>query len=433
MQLRARTRLLCAAMIAMGVITVPAPNEAESLTPEVDAVGAADLEVWPRELIDDYLRMFPELTEAAVLARLATLDQRKAYIDTFVEEPTFAGTWFDFASGGWNVRATNSARAQEMASAAARNGLDVKAHKADYTYKDLEVAAEAWQRRVSRLPLQGRFQIGVDSEVNRVVVTLPKRASDLIQQLPFSPMISFRLVDDVVPGENAACASRYACGVPLRGGVNIGPFANGNTSSYCSIGFTARAGDGSRWAYTAGHCIPQSEVDARRSYGHGEQYIGGARQRFDQSTADVARVQISNPYWLGGAGGYLYRTSTTIAEVHGAVTSSASIERYDPVCFSARSLSASDDNCGVQNGFDSELMFKVQELGVLCGGDSGGSAYRLTSTGQRIAYGLLSKTSPRNSSDCTTPPAWASFSSLPAINQIMDANSASQIRVETRP
>jgi hypothetical protein len=125
----------------------------------------------------------------------------------------------------------------------------------------------------------------------------------------------------------------------------------------------------------------------------------------------------------------MYASPTATVNVDLAVSARSTIENGDPVCFTARNYVPGDDNCGVVTsavGFRG--MFTVSGV-KLCGGDSGGAAYLLSS--QRWAYGLLNSTSARGSDDCVHGGS-ANVSALPDINAWFDAHSAAIIRVDTR-
>lgn len=276
-----------------------------------------------------------------------------------------------------------------------------------------------------------RYGLSVHVRSNAVLLEI-ERGSDVLASLvsPFSDVI-IKVSDDLPQGQQTACSSRYDCGVPARGGVNIGRFANGRALTGCSVGFTLSATDGSRWLYTAGHCISQAQVDARVIYGHGEQNYGYARDTRDSGAVDAARVRIANPYWLQASGGYTYRTTTSLSDIHYAILYASTVDEGQTVCISGRFHSPSDDNCGVVTAENLNGLPQVSGVKV-CAGDSGGSTYLLLTNGQRWAYGLIARASAYTNGSCTGNDGQVSWSNIPHINAWMDGITTARVRVEVR-
>jgi streptogrisin C len=238
------------------------------------------------------------------------------------------------------------------------------------------------------------------------------------------------------------CSNRYACGRPLRSGINVGPVDGriGRARDYCSLGFTAAATDGSKWAVTAAHCM-QFAIDEGLGtiWGHGEQVIGQIRHpRWDDECRfigynatnckiDVARILVQNSYWT--TGGYFY-TATALNNplpVDGAVTRPEQIQVGDTMCLSARH-SGDGNVCGtITFPGSASRMAKVSKDG--CNGDSGGGWYHKTAAGTRIAYGIHDAS---DDDGCHVGGSQSYFSTLPNINYWWDHTTAATLRVETR-
>lgn len=390
---------------------------------------------WPDTLVRDYTAAYPTLTPAQVRARLDEVGTRKELAARWSKAfpKTFAGTWYDFEADLMHVATTDDRQRSGLVAEGAAAGVGVAGHLAQHSLNDLERTRE--RVRSGRL-LSGvgeQDQVRLDLATNSV--TLGVGSTDRRRLARTALPAGLRLVPVVAEtaGVPAACVDRNNCGAPLRSGVNIGTYFSVTADIGCSMGFTASATDGSRWALTAGHCVPQSHVDTNRLWGHGGQYIGPARQRYDAGQVDVARIRMDNPYWRRAGGGYFYRTPTTTAEVDLAITLRTTIEVDDPVCMSGRRYVPGDDSCGrVSDLFAHRDMVQVSGLKA-CGGDSGGGAYLLSSAG-RWAYGLLNSTSVRNApGDCTTSSGQINISPLPEINRFFDSRSPGvPVRVETR-
>ncbi len=422
---RRRWTVLVAVGLFVATMGSGLPSAAGAAAPE----ALIEEEAWPDSLVRDYLAAYPQLSPAEVRARLDGLEARKTLAQQWAEmmPKTFAGTWYDFPGDVLHVGTTAPQQRGAIHQDAGMRGTRVEVHDVAHSLVALEETRAAIESGELLPELRDRSQIRMDLASNSVTIGLGLALS--VASLPPGVRVVEKVAEE--PGVPAACISRYNCGAPLRSGVNVGTWAGGRTDNGCSIGFTARASDGSRWALTAGHCIPQSHVDSGRLWGHGQQYIGPPRQRGDGGQVDVARIRMDNPYWRQVGGGYMYATPTRTVDVDLAIVSRATIEVNDPVCFNGRSYLPGDDNCGrVTTAYGYRDMPRVVGVKV-CSGDSGGAAY-LIYGGQRWAYGLISSTSQRPIGGCTLNDGQVNFSPLPAINAWFDARSAATIRVETR-
>ena len=393
------------------------------------------LSIPPEDYMRDLRRHYPGANDSAIEAFVADQGLKVELTESFARNTTFAGAYSDGPGQPWVILATDAVTAAEQLRTAERAGLDASSRtvRRDYTFLE-DISRSIAQSQA----LHGqRFAVSVD---------VPRNAVTLVTQTPMdlkvvSPLLSSEQREAVhmevgqLPAMyEAACSSRYACGTPGRGGVSIGRRASsGNyTSAMCSVGFFARADDGSYWLYTAGHCFRQPLVDARETIGHGEQYYGYVRDSIETATVDAARVRVSNPYWLSSSFGYMYGSASTTLSVTSAITSTASVQEGQVVCFQGRNLEVGDDRCGIVTRENYSGKPQVSGLTV-CGGDSGGSVYMPVSGGNR-AYGLVSVTSERDADGCTAAGSGQmSWSNLPHINSWMDGlTSPGNIRVVTR-
>jgi hypothetical protein len=354
-------------------------------------------------------------------------------------EPTFAGDWYDFARGVWQVAATDEsllAWANERANEA---GVSVETTRVRYSYDDLMLVRSNVQVALFKAEVS-RYELSVQPDINRVRLTLSsvELASVAIQP---DERLLVDAVDSIPPVVPATCSNRWNCTTPLAGGVSISsnPNSGPSTQDACSTGFTAlKAQTGQRYVLTAGHCI--DETDLGRLYYQGSRLIGDARLSFETNSTptsaplDFALVGLTNSYWISGAPGRLQTSLATTSPVDYRISSMSEISVGQTVCHIGIWFTSGYDNCGVVVNQNAEGRPQVAALKT-CGGDSGGSVYRyFPASGQRWAFGLVSVTSPRSGTpDCTgpgNPEDQMSFSAIPFINNAMDAYTDYNIRVE---
>lgn len=410
---------------AARAVAAEAPADgAEAMTAE-DQLLAGEL---PETVLRDYRSLYPALSDDEIRVRFTSVNATVRLGEEFGADEAYGGSWFDFPANTWHVFSTNPQALAQMAARATSVGLKVSATGVEYSYRTLESARLRVESIVSHVD---RYSLSVEPRENRVVLVLEAAPSGELQKaLARERVLVVRAPARVPVMVPAACTDRYNCGRPLRGGINVGPFSNGRAQVACSLGFTLHAGDGSRWYYTAGHCLSQAQVDARQTQGHGEQAIGYARLRRDSGAVDAGWVRNNSSYWLASTFGHMYKSPTEAVDVDYAIVYASTVQLNQVVCFSGRRLNPGDDNCGVITAVN--LDGKPQVTGVkVCGGDSGGSTYWLNG-GERWAYGLVSVTSPRGSDDCTTSSGQMSFSSIPHINTWIDSNTESYVRVDVR-
>jgi len=287
--------------------------------------------------------------------------------------------------------------------------------------------------------MAGLFDLQIDFVNNLVAVRLPAAAGALTSQLADIPHVSVGEYADpikITPADGS-CTDRFHCGWPLRGGISVGVFP---ISKGRSIGFTAKAGDGSKWIYTAGHCVTTNQVDNHTVFGHGEQSIGDARDTYyspgvpgqcdSYPGVDAARIRVNSSYWNTGFGGYVYRSANDRVEVDNAVISMSYFVPGQNVCFGGENVQPGQDTCGVVSTVSAQGFVNVSGA-VVCKGDSGRPTTHL-GNGQRIAMGLLAGFVAAGGASCSTATGTTFFSPLPAINDWMDDHTASNVRVVTQ-
>ncbi len=390
----------------------------------------------PDEVLRDLRVVWPQLSDDEIRQRNDTYSARKILLEKAASNPAFAGSWYTPTGTTWHVAATDSAAANQFEAEAFAAGIPVQSHQAKYSYAELDALRSRLETSVESITTE--YSLSVDTLTNRVALLVPPEAIErIIALVRGNDMISVAASTAIPHGEPVACTGRYSCGNPLRGGIQIGIWTGSSTEYGCTLGFTMKATDGSRWASTAGHCITQTQVNAHTVYGHGSQAIGDARDTEKSGAVDFARVRVSGSYWT--TGGYLYTYSDSPVDVNYAIFSASTIEKGDPVCIGGRSLYPTQDACGAvtaanQNG-------RPQIYGVRsCTGDSGGPNITYVS-GERWAYGLTSVASPVSADPTPAEPGrsctpdgqgYESFSSIPHINAYNDSVTAATLRVETR-
>lgn len=283
------------------------------------------------------------------------------------------GIPIEFDTTAWSIDALTSASEQ----LSEQIGSERAAVTPDFEHSTLIVSVQdedaAQQARVAAASIRPTTVAGVMS-----------RSADMQPSVPMELHIS----QPTQVGADA-CTDRFHCGVPLRAGIAV----SWNTSSTCSIGFTATAGDGSRWAMTAGHCAGMNTIVR-----HGEQAIGPIRQGHNFRTSsqypgvDVERAHITNAYWLSKPrqGAIFYPNGTdNLGKINGYLSSYANLVSGQSLCLGAIHVSSSP--CGTFNGFEEHGLGIVKGYDA-CHGDSGG-AWTANLGGRRILYGVHSYSS----------------------------------------
>jgi streptogrisin C len=357
---------------------------------------AAPADSWEtRAMIEAYQRDYPGLTRGQAVAAREGQEQRIAFLEQLqAQQPdSFGGSWYDPRTDTEHVNVVGSASAASVQQTGAKLGLHTTTHQVALSLKDLVSVAVQTQSKV-------------DVIGNRLVAANAGAAQQ--QAVP------------------ETCTDRLHCGTPLRSGIVLWAQGLGNV---CSLGFTARATDSSRWAVTAGHCGTLTGDGG--IWGHGEQTIGPIRYGRDSGNIDVARIHVTGSYW--STGGYFFNANTpnTPLPVDYAITYRGTIQVGDAVCLSAWH-STVGNACGtIVDAFGSRNMPQVSF--DACPGDSGGGWYFLTSSGTRWAYGIHHGQPDNTTLTCHNHAANDSiFTALPDLNDWWDSTTAATLRVEYR-
>lgn len=382
-----------------------------------------------------YEHNWPELDDKDLDERYSTAQVRHELVEKWSADPEFGGIHFDFPGNvltvfGRDERFLKRSVDELASSLPSESTMTARTQVVRWSAHDLIAASTALSEH---LPMDKEdFGVTLDYRSNAVVVLLPARYEDAREALERDGRYVVEMVKTYDRGEPAACTDRYGCGRPLRGGINIGRFQGTDSTDYCTLGFTTRATDGSRWVYTAGHCVPT--IDST-TWGHGEQEFGQARVTRNSGGADYVRIRNSNPYWLAGTFGWVYRTPAAPGEINYAVSSDATISVGDTVCYGGRWFTTTTTTCGVIISRAPSTGGRPHVEGPrVCGGDSGGPVTYIAGSA-RWAYGLISGTiSPRDATNCIDNDGTgvSYFSPLPAINAHSDSVSAALVRVDVR-
>ncbi|MFC0529735.1 S1 family peptidase [Phytohabitans kaempferiae] len=410
---------LAASLGATLVAAVPAPARATPYPAEFQAA------------VDAFRQAYPGVGAAEAARRIDGQADRVRLLEGLSRDfpGTFGGSWYDGATGIQHVQATTTAAASTFTTIATAAGVPVRAHLVSFSYRQLR--QEFTLANDGAHPVLGATAAdhsGIDVQANRVVVALPAAQVGQARAALASRAAGAGAIEVLerggVEAVEDACHDRRNCGRPIRGGIIL--WRGSYASASCSLGFTASAADGSHWAVTAGHC---GAVNTQ--WGHGERPIGPMRQVRDTGSVDVGRIRIDSSYWKGSTWGWLYNTQDREAplSVDYALSSEATIQVGETVCLSAWHSTASQ-SCGIiAEVNDASVRGMVRVTGFdACPGDSGGGWFMRSSTGQRWAYGIHS----RSNNGCHVSGGTSWFSSLPDINAYWDSVSSANIRVDTR-
>ena len=207
----------------------------------------------------------------------------------------------------------------------------------------------------------------------------------------------------------------------------------GTTTSntpWCSVGFTGRNSAGTRFVLTAGHCSTGIGVN----WGTWNQNIGPLGAAVDSGVVDTARIQVTNGWFTGDSGGQIYVNPgiSGCCDLKGVAPTVSYMVAGETVCLSANftAPTVNGNSCGVL-GTNSDAgvrgMARVDGLDA-CGGDSGGGWYWLSSSGNRYAYGIHSRSDGGCHGDAGGTRSWYT----PVASAKANAN-FSAINIETRP
>ncbi len=133
------------------------------------------------------------------------------------------------------------------------------------------------------------------------------------------------------------------------------------------------------------------------NWGTGAQNIGPMTSSLDSGAIDAAVIQVTNSWFTGDTGGEIYVQPSISgwSPVKGVAPSVSYMVAGETVCLSANYTQPAvwGNSCGVL-GTNSDAgqrgMARVDGLDA-CGGDSGGGWYWASSSGNRYAYGIHSR------------------------------------------
>lgn len=375
-------------------------------------------------MVDAYLRTYPEMSTERALANLYGQEDRIRLLEVLGErgDASFGGSWFDALTGIEHLATTDGALLGTYQALAADFGIDAVVHEVRFPAEELRVVSATINSGLDPvLGLIGANQSSVDFEQNAVLVTVTPIVYETRGGAAFVGSHSAIKLVSGSPVDIAedACNSRYACGAPLRGGVVIDRVAD---TPSCSLGYTASATDGSRWAITAGHCDPQLNYLWR----HGEQVIGPVRQTLNEAEIDVARIRIDNGYWRQAGGGYLYNATSPNSplRITLSITNRNTIEVDEMVCLNAR-FSTLANSCGVITSAYGPRNMPTVDFDA-CSGDSGGAWTHRPPGGSSLwAYGVHHGSS---EGTCHALFGYSTFTAVPDMNIVFPT-----IRIEIRP
>lgn len=340
---------------------------------------------------DAYLAAYPQLSKAQARAAASDSDARRAVYDAAARDAaTFGGAWFDPLTGVVHVAATTDAAAQDAADLGRRHRVTVQAHRVSRSAAALEAQAAELRAGKGEIGQAAGGHVGIDVQSNQVVAAVPaSRRAALAGQ---AAATGVKLVDDAnVPVEaDAGCTSRAACDWTIRAGAIM--WRSNTTIPWCSVGFTARNANNTRFVYTAGHCSTGNGV----TWGTGALNIGPMSSSLDSGAIDASVIQVTNSWFTGDLGGEIYieNGGSRSVPVKGVAPTVSYMVAGETVCLSANFTQPNGGNlCGILGtNSDASVRGMARVDGVdACGGDSGGGWYWLSSSGNRYAYGIHSR------------------------------------------
>jgi streptogrisin C len=341
---------------------------------------------------DAYLAAYPNLSREAARDAALKSDARRALYDAAARDPqTFGGAWFDPTTGVVHVAATTEAATNAVTAIGRRYGLDVDAVRVARSAAELEQRAAELRAGRGAVGQAAQGRVGVDVKTNQVVAAVPASQRAALARSAAAAG-DVKLVED--PGirveADYGCTSRSACDSTIRAGAIM--WRSNTSIPWCSVGFTARNASNQRFVYTAGHCTTGNGI----GWGTGSAAIGPMSSSLDSGAIDASIIQVTNAWFASDAGGEIYFADggARTAPVKGVAPTVGYMVAGETVCLAANFTAPDATNpCGVlATNSDAGVRGMARVDGVdACGGDSGGGWYWLSSSGNRYAYGIHSR------------------------------------------
>ena len=378
-----------------------------------------------------YKAAYPKLSDAKARAAQAGADARRAVYDAAAaDSATFGGAWFDATTGIVNIAATTDAALARVNALGKQYAVAVKPVKVQRSAAVLEAQAAQLRGAKDELGRAASGNVGIDVQTNQIVAAVPAdRKAGLAAN---ANARGAKLVDASAKQAqaDAGCTSRSDCDWTIRAGAIMWRGTTSSNTPWCSVGFTGRNSSNTRFVLTAGHCTTGIGIN----WGIGGQNIGPMGNSVDSGVVDTSAIQVTNSWFTGDTGGEIYisgAVSGGTADVKGVAPTVSYMVAGETVCLSANFTAPATfgNSCGVL-GTNSDAgvrgMARVDGLDA-CGGDSGGGWYWLSSSGNRYAYGIHSRSDTGCHGDAGGTHSWYT----PVASAKANANFSS-INIETR-
>ena len=378
-----------------------------------------------------YESAYPQLSAAQARAAAAGSDARRAVYDAAAADAqTFGGAWFDPATGIVHLAATTDAAIKRAAAIGRQYAVAVTTHKVKRSAAALEADAASIRGGKDELARAAGGNVGVDVTSNEVVVAVPSDRKAALASTASGRGARLVSASSKAPELDADCTARDTCDWTLRAGIVMWRGTTTSNTPWCSVGFTGRNANGTRFVLTAGHCTTGIGVN----WGTWNQNIGPMGNAVDSGVVDTSAIQVTNSWFTGDSGGQIYVNPGIggCCDLNGVAPTVGYMVQGETVCLSANFTqpTVNGNSCGVL-GTNSDAgvrgMARVDGLDA-CGGDSGGGWYWLSSSGNRYAYGIHSRSDGGCHGDSGGTRSWYT----PVASAKANANFSS-INIETRP
>jgi streptogrisin C len=413
-------RLTVRALAVAGIAAASVGTATASAADNGDPVAAG---------IAAYKAAYPNLTDAQARAAATGADARRAVYDAAsADSATFGGAWFDPTTGLVNLAATTDAGVKRAAALGKQYAVAVKPVKVKRSAAALEADAADLRAGKGELGKAAKGNVGVDVKTNEVVVAVPPDRKAALASSAAAG--GAKLVTASAPKieEDAGCTSRAACDWTIRAGAIMWRGTTTSNTPWCSVGFTARNSSNQRFVLTAGHCTTGAGIN----WGTGAQNIGPMGTSVDSGVVDTSAISVTNSWFTGDTGGEIYISPTQSASVVGVAPSVSWEVAGETVCLSANFTQpdVAGNSCGILGTNSDAAVRGMARIDGLdgCGGDSGGGWYWLSSSGNRYAYGIHSRSDAGCHGDAGGTHSWYT----PVASAKANAN-FSTMNIETRP